>query len=475
VPGLSARLAAVVWLRYGIGYLKIPLTMEEIVPAQNSWDRDLQVRIANQVDTIVKAFAAQGQRIVVVPAADGGVDYMYAEGQLLVDDRYVNEVFQIFNPGQKINSTLVKQIVPGVSLLTRGQKPSAKLPAVVASLDTIEQNFGPGIATPNHVFTVAPTGPCPATEPEEVYYGIEPYPSVCLENGGAGVLVYVADTGLLQDAEVDHPWLQGVTRALKPDGTPQDPDPAGIVLNGITTIPPYAGHGTFVAGEVRCMAPEADVIVSNIFKVAGSTLESDFVTELEQALALGVDIFNLSITATTRGDLSSLGFDGFLRRLHQYQGVVCVVAAGNNGNRKPCWPAATPGMVSVGALGSDWRGRAKFSNYGHWVKVYAPGRDLINAYATGPYTCGDYPYKDQVRNFYGMARWSGTSFSTPLVTGLVAARMSRTGETGKEAAAALLAEARSHAIPGVGPVLLPCGGYCDEPARREGCSCCHKC
>ena len=454
------------------------------MPERASWTGDLAPKIADQVDFILHAFDSHkaGPEIGVVTTHDG-VGFMFAEEQLLVRQDALDSVKRILQPDFDFGRT--EHVVGDVLLLHLGPKPgkakpwpkSVKIPyprkerglSILHALEQVDERLGEGIATPNHLLTVAgEVGPCPATEPQMVYDGMEPFPGVCLSNSGAGVLVYIADTGLLPDTGTNpaQPWLHGVGG----DPDPNSP-PAGVAMPPLV---PYAGHGTFVAGVVRCLAPQAELFVSNAFQVAGSTLEADFAKHLKNALARGVDIFHLSVTAPTRKDLYMLGFGAWLRLLRQYKGVVCVAAAGNNGLRLPSWPAAFPEVVSVGALAADWRSRASFSNYGGWVDVYAPGRDLINAYATGVYTCQVAPYQGDERNFYGMAKWSGTSFSSPIVTGLIAARMSRTGEDGKEAAAALLAEARAQAIPGVGAILLPCGG-CVRSPRPGRCGCADDC
>ena len=420
-----------------------------------NWRDGLRPQVVDEIDGIIRAFRGSSDRRPEVKAArnDHGVDHLYAEGQILVRADYLERVLELLEqPAERDLLTdapdRLRRLVGGVVLLTLADPQ----PAVTEALAEIDRQLGRGIATPDHVLTVAGSQgqglACPATEPEPVYHDTEPYPSVAGHNGGAGVLIYLADTGLLEDAAAEHPWLAGVEA--------DDIDPLPPMLpGGVQPIPPYNGHGTFVAGVTRCLAPAADIVVTNEFSIAGSHLESELVTRLEDALRLGVDIFHLSIAARSRHDLPLIAFTEWLQRMRQYKGTICIAPAGNDSSRRPNWPAAFPGVIAVGALGGDWRGRASFTNYGGWVDVYAPGRDLVNAFATGTYTCHVTPYTGQAREFYGMAKWSGTSFSTPVVTGLIAARMSRTGENAAQAAAALLAEARAQAIPGVGPVLLP--------------------
>jgi subtilisin family serine protease len=428
---------------------------------------------------IVREFAGRNIDIGGVASDDGGAAFMYAEGQFLAREQYLDDIRAVL--GDRAQAVVVKRVIRDVLLVKiefpvgnggtsaesndsasesnsgnngggagppegNGGTTEGEQPTLLQFLDEIHAAHGPRIAALDHVVTTAPTGSgCPATEPQEVY-DPRPYPPVCPGQGGDGVRIYVADTGIVRNTVTSTPWLDGVTG---------DDDPS-IAADG--TILSYGGHGTFVAGVIRSMAPGAEIVVKNVFDTGGSALESDFVPKLSEGFTYGAEIFHVTVASPTRGNLPLMAFEAWLEHLSQHKGVVCVVPAGNNNERKPCWPGGFAGILSVGALSTDWRSRAYFSNYGGPVDVYAPGQNLVNAFATGSYTCEVDPFKGEVRKFSGLAQWSGTSFSTPIVTGLIAARMARTGESGQEAATALLAQARAQAVPGVGPVLLPrCG------------------
>jgi subtilisin family serine protease len=394
------------------------------------------------------------------PAADrwgdvDNVEYLYREYAILVRqpdaDRVVDALGEIFGQvgygdvpegearqiqREPVSSGLVRLSVPPATTL---------VPDLVERLD---EALGRGVAKPDHHVYVCPF-PCPATEPLEVPAGTAepvPPPGPDAENDGDGVRVSVVDTGLTPNAATGHPWLAGVRGRTENPYTDND---------GEAVIAPYAGHGTFVAGVLRCMAPHASVFVERAFDIAGADYETNLLSSLEDSLDRNPDILVFTFTSATHRNQSLHTFDDlYERRIRHMKGMVVLAPAGNDGSSRPMWPAAHPGVIAVGALAANGRDRAHFTNHGRWVDVYAPGEDLVNAFPDGTYVCSEPPI-GQRREFRGMAMWSGTSFSTPVVAGLIAARMSRTGENAQQAADALLRFACSQAVPGVGPVLYP--------------------
>jgi hypothetical protein len=400
-----------------------------------------------QVQLILEEF---GEEVEVHPrdwrAAEGGAQYLHHAGRVLVRNRDLPRVREVFDDTRELPPSegirgLSRYELPARFAFPADEPPHHRaLPAVMRHVAHAERRLGTGVVTPDHLVFVCPVSPCPADEPNPVPAHTHPTPAVPPSRfDGDGVKVAVVDVGWSPSTA---PWLAGVT------GDVEDAfDAAGNIKS-------YAGHGTFIAGVLRSVAPKAEVVVKGVFTRAGAAWESDLVAKLDEAVAEAPDIISLSAGTFTRGLLSSIGFDVFFEeRLNRVKGVLLVCAAGNESTRAPFYPAASPGTLSVGALTEDLKHRAPYSNHGGWVDVYAPGTDLVNAYLSGLFVCVEPPDVGEHRKFEGMARWSGTSFATPLVAGLIAARMSVTGQNAKEAAESLLDVAHGQALHGVGAVL----------------------
>ena len=359
---------------------------------------------------------------------------------------------------ERVSAGVVRLMVPRTPVL------------VPAILDRLDEEVGAGVGVPDHIVYVCPLV-CSVPEPGPVPPGTRPVPPPSgsdasllrskPETGreGEGVSVVVVDTGLIEDPVAGHPWLDGVRGAH---------EYTYAKLDGEDVIAPYSGHGTFVAGVARCVAPRATVHVERAFAIVGADYETSLLHSLEQALDLNPDVIACPFTTSTRRNLPPLAFDDlFERRTRHLKGLVILAAAGNDTAQRLMWPAAYPGVISVGALAVNGRERAFFSNYGRWVDVYAPGEALINAFPVGNYVYREPPKEGTSAYFDGMAKWGGTSFAVPIVAGLIAARMSVTGENAQQAADSLLQAARDQALPEVGAVLYPGQALLGRPGRLE--------
>lgn len=307
------------------------------------------------------------------------------------------------------------------------------IPGLVARLREHDHGKPTPNVGPNHVFTgeyVYDGGP--ENDPEWARPGAEP------ETGplSGPPRIAVLDTGYDHAVKHLHPALEA---RLEHDG-----DDDSLVRPGF--LAHEAGHGTFIAGIIMKHAPELRIRQVRVLDPAGVGDDASVAHGLARADSTAV--INLSLGGYTHGGRPPVALATALAQLSD--SVAVVAAAGNNGSPEPFWPAAFKRVIAVGALDTTNGeiSRASFSNYGHWVDVYAPGTDVHSTYLDG-----EYREKDKhLSHLTGWASWSGTSFAAPQIAAEIAKRV-RAGVTPRQAAYEFLSLARWS--PGIGPVLIP--------------------
>jgi subtilisin family serine protease len=396
---------------------------------------------AAQFRSLQADMAARGFDVAAALTPSGEIDYIYQVDRVLTVDVGDNlpRVERVLEGARRVDPE-ESRVAGGVAEYSLEGLGGVTVPEVLdffdeqesarLSRDGLDERERQQVAAVNvlHITRI-----CPAGEPEVPAGGGAVWPPLRADGAGAGVLIGISDTGLLENLDTAgrYPWLAGVVGAGDPDRLPPPS------FTGVQNIPLYAGHGTFCAGVARSVAPAADVVVNNHMTTSGGELETEFCRNLIRLLQGDVvpQVLSLSAGTYTRNDSDPLSFVNlYANHLSQLPNVQLVAAAGNDSQDRKFWPAAFDWCVGVGALGADEQHRAWFSNFGSWVDVYAPGEGMVNAYPTGTYTYHEPPKAPAQQDFAGMARWNGTSFSTPFVAGLIAGRMAREQETAPIAA-----------------------------------------
>lgn len=282
------------------------------------------------------------------------------------------------------------------------------------------------------------------------------------DDGTLRPVVAVVDTGL-----GEHPWLDGddvVIRDAVVDGRPigtfTEDEPHGT-RDGLN---PFLGHGTFIAGVVHQVCPDAVILPVRAMSTDGMVREWDLVRTLERLLdyhlrgvagqgdGVAVDVVVLAMgfrpEAVDDDDYEGV-LRGLLRDLRR-AGVLVVVSAGNDGDEREVFPAAWaprvrriadraepidpadlnaeyPPLLTVAACNPNGT-LADFSNDGPWVTCVRHGRGVLSTMPTvdgpeEPRITGEGPVREALDpdDFTGgFAEWSGTSFAAPTLAGELA-------------------------------------------------------
>jgi subtilisin family serine protease len=261
-----------------------------------------------------------------------------------------------------------------------------------------------------------------------------------ITQGSPDIIVAVVDTGV----DVRHPDLSANiwTNGAEIPNNGADDDGNGCVddLNGCAFVSDSSpgcenitngfvnddiGHGTFVAGIVAAagngagmvgVARNTRIMPIKVLDCYGSGDPIATARGIRYAVRMGARVVNLSL-----GGLQDSQEARNAVAEATAAGVLVVAAAGNAGSPGVAFPARIAEVLAVGAAAqTNPDRRSAFSSYGPEIDVVAVGEDVVGTlpesrcYVILPCLPGPGAY----------AIGSGTSFSTPQVSGLAALMLS---------------------------------------------------
>ncbi|MHB9859749.1 type VII secretion-associated serine protease mycosin [Streptomyces sp. YIM S03343] len=215
---------------------------------------------------------------------------------------------------------------------------------------------------------------------------------------GKGITVAVIDTGV----DPDNPDLKGqvldgkdLAAAARAGDEHTDYDGHGTGMAGL-----IAGTGAYDGGKGAFgLAPGVKVLP---VRIPGAKDDTPFagLSYLSKAIRYAADsdarVINISLASTTHSSQLTAAVKYALDH-----GSLIFAGIGNDGDKgNPVeYPAATPGVVGVAAVGKNLR-RASWSGFGPQVDISAPGVDMVHA-------CGGKT---------GLCKSEGTSDATALAS-----------------------------------------------------------
>jgi serine protease len=359
-------------------------------------------------------------------AAPQALEPLRLQGMGKFEGEYVpGEVLAIPAPGLSLQA--LKAQVDGVEPLEELPRGLVRLEVPVGQEEAKARALlkaGVRYVQPNYVYK-------PLRVPNDTYY---PDQRIYLNNlvgleaawnsstgRGCPPLVAVLDTGV----QKDHPDLAAslwLPRGWKLDVADGDGDPSD-----------RDGHGTGVVGVLGAQTDNRQGIAGVTWggyilpiKVFGDDGNGSSWTVLQGvwlARQLGARIVNLSLCLMSGGECASSDslppYDdpALTSEIQQgrAEGIVFVGASGNFDQPVVGYPASLPEVIAVGAV-TNSKTRASFSNYGVSLDLVAPGGDPV--------------WITWLRGGYVLNR--GTSFSSPIVAGVVALYMSKYASERKE-------------------------------------------